>query len=202
MKRYAFVLILNLVPFLVLSNPVQSCVGRLLVIAVSNSTDQDIMGQMLATLINERTGTTVDIVRPGDVGKCHETVMNGEANIYINYIGMAWAGAGGSGQVDDPQKVYTLVAQRYKEEYAMIWLKPFGFQGPLVFKANGRKDHVSLAVPVATKDVLKKFPVLDRVINKLASRIDNNTMEELRKKAEREDVEQVVQQFLQSEKLI
>jgi glycine betaine/choline ABC-type transport system substrate-binding protein len=157
---------------------------------------------MLSVLINERTGTTVEIVQPGDVDRCHETVLNGKANIYISYIGMGSASTRGSGEVDDAQKVYTLVSQSYKEKFGMIWLKPFGFQGPLTLKTDDNNDGVSLAAPVTTKDVLKKFPVLDRLINKLGGRIDNNTIEELRKKAEGQDVETVVKEFLKAEGLI
>jgi glycine betaine/choline ABC-type transport system substrate-binding protein len=43
---------------------------------------------------------------------------------------------------------------------------------------------------------------LDRLINKLGGRIDNNTIEELRKKTEEQDVETVVREFLKTQKLI
>ena len=202
MKKKSFVLILGLIFCLVLPNPVHTCVGRLLIIAVSNSPDQVIMGQMLSILINERTGTTVEIIQPGDVQKCHETVLAEKANIYINYIGIGWASTGGSSKVNDPQKVYTLVSQSYKEKFGMVWLKPFGFSGPLTLGAKGKKDRATLAAPVSTKDVLRKFPVLDRVINKLGGRIDTHTMDELREKTEKQDVKEVVREFLKTQKLI
>jgi len=157
---------------------------------------------MLSVLINERTGTTVNIVQPGDLKRCHETVLKGKADIYINYIGMRRASTGGSTKVDDPQKVYTLVRQRYMEEFGMIWLKPFGFEGPLILEAGGKKDGATLAAPVTTKDVLRRFPVLDRLINKLGGRIDNNTMDELRKKTENEDIKEAVREFLKTQRLI
>ena len=202
MKKSSLFLVLSLVFCLALPNPVHTCVGRLLIVAVSDSTDQVIMGQMLSVLINERTGTTIEIVQPGDVDRCHETVLNGKANIYISYIGMGQAGTGGSGEVEDSQKVYTLVSRDYLERYGMVWLRPLGFQGPLTSGARAEKDHASLAVPITTKDVLKRFPVLDRVINKLAGRIDNDTIEKLRNKAEKQDLEKIVREFLKAEKLI
>ena len=202
MKSNSFVLILGFMFFLLLPNPLHACVGRILTIAVGNSTDQVIMGQMLSVLINERTGTTVNIVQPGDLKRCHETVLKGKADIYINYIGMRRASTGGSTKVDDPQKVYTLVRQRYMEEFGMIWLKPFGFEGPLILEAGGKKDGATLAAPVTTKDVLRRFPVLDRLINKLGGRIDNNTMDELRKKTENEDIKEAVREFLKTQNLI
>jgi glycine betaine/choline ABC-type transport system substrate-binding protein len=202
MKNNSFVLILGFMFVLLLSNPLQACVGRLLIVAVSDSRDQVIMGHMLSVLINERTGTTVNIIQPGDLKRCHETVLKGKADIYINYIGTGQAGKGGSSKVDDPQKLYTLVRQRYMENFGMIWLKPFGFQGPFNLEANPKKERATLAVPVTTKDVLRRFPVLDRLINKLGGRIDNNTMDELRGKTENEDIKEAVREFLKTQNLI
>ena len=202
MKRNSLVLISGFLFFLLLSNPGHSCVGRLLVVAVSNSTDQVIMGQMLSILINERTGTTVEIIQPGDLERCHETVLKGKADIYIAYIGLARAGTGGSSKTDDPQKVYTLVRQFYNEKFGMVWLKPFGFQGPLSLEANYKKNSTTLAAPVATKDVLRRFPILDRVINKLGGRINNSTMDELRKRTEKQDIKEAVREFLKAQRLI
>ena len=200
-KKYS-ILISGLIFFLLLANPLHACVGRILVVAVGDSIDQVIMGQMLSTLINERTGTTVEVVQSGNLQACHETVMQGNANIYINYVGIALAGAEGSNAIDEPQEAYVLVRQSYLNKYDMIWLKPFGFQGPLTLEAHHGKDDGTQAAPITTKDVLKKFPVLDRMINKLGGRVDNTIMEELIKKTEDQDVEKVVKDFLKSQKLI
>jgi len=202
-KRKSFAVILGVMFCLLLANPLQSCVGRLLVVAVNNSADQVIMGQMLSILINERTGTTVDIVQPGDVKACHEAVLKGEADIYVNYIGDGLALTGGECGGDDPQRVYTLVSQSFMERFGMVWLKPFGFKGPLTLKAHSdKKESGTLAAPVTTKDVLRKFPVLDRLINKLGGRIDDNIMAALRKKAEDQDVKEVARGFLKAHALI
>ena len=202
MKRNSLVLISGLLFLLFLSNPGHSCVGRLLVVAVSNSTDQVIMGQMLSILINERTGTTVEIIQPGDLERCHKTVLNGKADIYISYIGMGRASTGMSSEVHDPQEVYALVRQGYMEKFGMVWLKPFGFQGPLTPEANFKSERPTLAAPIATKDVLRRFPVLDRLINKLGGRIDANTMDELRKRTEQQDIKEAVREFLKAQRLI
>ena len=185
-----------------LSGAGHTCVGRILILATTNSPDQAVMGQMLATLINERTGTTVNFVQSSDMEKCREIVKKEEANIFIGYVDTAWANTGHADKIDDAQKAYTLVSQFYLDTYEMVWLKPFGYKGPVGADGNGNPGHTSLAAPVTTKDVLKKFPVLDRVINKLAGRIDDNTMDELTKKAETQPVEEVVREFLKEQKLI
>ena len=200
-KKY-FILIAGLLFFHLMVNPLLACKGRLLVVAVGDSIDQVIMGQMLSILINERTGTTVEIVQPGDIPACHEAVLQGKADIYINYVGLAGEGTEGANAVTEPQKAYILVSRSYMEKFGMVWLKPFGFQGPLTQTTPSGKDDGTLAAPVTTKDVIKKFPVLDRLINKLGGRVDNIAMEELRKKSENQDVETTVREFLKSRNLI
>lgn len=200
MKRNSLVVISGLILLLLTANSLHACVGRLLIVAVGDSMDQVIMGQMLSILINERTGTTVNTVQPGDLKRCHEAVLNGKADIYINYIGMGLAGKGRPNKVEDPQKVYTLVSQSYMEKFGMVWLKPFGFRGPLT--SNHVKDSTTLAAPVTTKEVLKKFPILDRLINKLGGRIDNKTIDELRGKTKNQDINDVVREFLKNQRLI
>jgi osmoprotectant transport system substrate-binding protein len=200
-KKY-FIIISGLILFHLLASPLLACKDRLLVVAVGDSIDQVIMGQMLSILINERTGTTVEIVQPGDIQANHEAVLQGKANIYINYVGMAGAGTEGSNALEDPQKAYILARRSYMEEFGMVWLKPFGFQGPLTQAAPSGKVNRTMAAPVTTKDVIKKFPILDRLINKLAGQVNNKTLEELRKKSENQDVEITVREFLTSHKLI
>ena len=200
-KKY-LILIAGLIFFHLLATPLLACKGRVLVLAVGDSIDQVIMGQMLSILINERTGTTVEIAQPGDIQASHEAVLQGKANIYINYLGMAEAGTEGPNALNEPQKAYILVSRSYMEKYGMVWLKPFGFQGPLPQAAPSGKVDGTLAVPVTTKDVIKQFPILDRLINKLAGQVDNKTLDELREKSENQDVEITVREFLTSHKLI
>lgn len=202
MKRKKNVLITLLAAFIILgaAGSVHTCVGRLLVIAVGDSADQAMMGEMLSVLINERTGTTVNILPLDGLEKCHEAVLKGKANIYINYIGMG-QDAGGA-EVNDPQKIYTLVRQAYQEKYGMVWLKPFGFEGPFQINSQTERINSSLAAPISTKEVLRKFPVLDRVINKLAGRIDDRTLDELVRKTTDAGVKDVVTEFLRGQKLI
>ena len=199
-KKY-LVLITGLLFLHLLATPLLACKGRLLVIAVDNSVDQAIMGQMLSVFINERTGTSVEIVQTENVQASHEMVLQGKAQIYITYVGMAGDGTEGSSSLDNPQRAYVLGSRSYMEKYGMVWLKPFGFQGPLAQAAPSEKVDTSLAVAVTTKDTIKKFPILDRLINKLAGRVDNNAIEELWKKSENQDVEITIREFLASRDL-
>jgi osmoprotectant transport system substrate-binding protein len=200
-KKY-FIIISGLILLHLLATPLLACKGRVLNLAVGNSTDQTIMAEMLAILINERTGTKVEIVQLENTEAAHEAVLHGLAEIYINYVGMAQAGTEGPNALNDPRKAYILASRSYNEKYDMIWLKPFGFQGPMAQAAPSGKVDRTLAAPITTKEVVKKFPILDRLINKLAGRVDNKTLEELREKSENQDVKITVREFLTSNKLI
>ena len=200
-KKY-FIIIAGLILLHLLATPLLACKGRVLNLAVGNSVDQAIMGQMMSILINERTGTTVKIVQLEDTKAAHDAVLHGLAEIYINYVGMAHSGTEGPNALDEPQKAYILASRSYNREFGMIWLKPFGFQGPMAQAAPSGEVDRTLAAPITTKDVIKKFPILDRLINKLAGRVDNKTLEELREKSENQDVEITVREFLTSHKLI
>jgi len=200
-KKY-FIIISGLILIHLLATPLLACKGRVLHLAVGNSVDQAIMGQMMSILINERTGTTVEIVQLEDINAAHEAVLHGLAEIYITYIGMAHSDTEGPNALDEPQKAYILASRSYNKKFDMVWLKPFGFQGPLPQEASSGKVDRTLAAPITTKEVVKKFPILDRLINKLAGRVDNKTLEELREKSENQDVEITVREFLTSHKLI
>ena len=201
MKKKSLLIALSFVFCLLSVHPPDCCVGRLLVIAVNGSADQVIMGEMLSVLINERTGTAVNIVQH-DTNAYHETVLEGKADIYISYVGVAQSGMEVPNNVDDPLEAYALVSRSYIERFGMVWLRPFGFRGPLTMDTDFKKEGRTLAAPVTTKEVLKKFPVLDRVINKLGSRIDDKTIGELMKNRENQDVKEVVKEFLKTQGLI
>jgi glycine betaine/choline ABC-type transport system substrate-binding protein len=171
-KKY-FIIISGIILLHLLATPLLACKGRLLNLAVGNSPDQLIMGKMLSIMINERTGTTVEIVQLEDIKA-----------------------------LEEPQKAYILASRSYNEKFDMIWLKPFGFQGPLSQATPSEKVDRTLAAPITTKEVIKKFPILDRLINKLAGQVDNKVIEELRKKSENQDVETLVREFLTARNLI
>ncbi|MCK5323436.1 MAG: hypothetical protein KAJ45_04785, partial [Desulfobulbaceae bacterium] len=128
--------------------------------------------------------------------------LEGKADIYLSYVGVAQAGMEVPNNVDDPLEAYALVSRSYIERFGMVWLRPFGFRGPLTMDTDFKKEGRTLAAPVTTKEVLKKFPVLDRVINKLGGRIDDKTIGELMKKRENQDVKEVVKEFLKTQGLI
>jgi glycine betaine/choline ABC-type transport system substrate-binding protein len=140
----------------------QSCVGRILTISVNDTIEQKVIGQLLATYITERTGTTVNMKTAQNEAICREQIKQGETDIMINYLTVGLAGMDDMKTSGNDQEDYGLVKQYYVENFDIVWLKPLGYKGG-VSNANG--ETVSLSVPVTSIEVLNRFPVVDRVIN-------------------------------------
>ncbi len=200
-KLFSIVSILFCLPLL--ASPAKSCVGRILTVAIFQSADQNVMGNMLSVFINERTGTTVLLKKVSTMADCFRLVKDGDADIFIGYIGASLPDkkqvlAGGS-----PEETYSLVKQYYRENFGMVWLKPYEYHGPIPVGSDGAGSKGSLACVVTTRKVLDRFPILDRVINKLSNRIDDNAMKELIASiASSGNAEQVVKAFLKKRNLI
>ncbi len=182
--------------------PAQSCVGRILTLSIDDTPEQKLVGQLLATYITERTGTTVNLTTVLDVKASEDLIEQCKADIFLNYIKVGMAGMENADTAADTQESYSLVKQYYLEKNNMVWLKPLGYKGPLQNAAVTNTGNVSLAVPVTTKDVLDRFPVLDRVINKLSGRVDDRTIQQLMQKAETDGIEVAVKGFLKAQNLI
>lgn len=176
---------------LTLTSTSYSCVGRILNLTVNDSPEQQLIAHIMATYITERTGTTVNIVNSSeDMG----TQCPGD--ICINYVKTGLSGMSSDDQGSDDQENYSLVKEYYIENENLVWLKPFGYKGPV------QQQDASLAVPVANRESLAKFPVLDRVINKLGNLIDDSSLEQLLQQTQSGDAESVAKDFLKTRNLI
>ncbi len=159
------------------------------------------MGAILSVYINERTGTTVKLTHPGDIQACHQAVLSGQANMYINYLKPAERILGLKKTENNPQRLYVLVSQGFLDRFKLVWLKPLGYKGPLTSSLTPGKD-ASLAAPVVSVETLRKFPVLDRLINKLGGRIDSNTLEGLEGSTKGQGTKKAARDFLKALRLI
>ncbi|CAK8715033.1 ABC-type glycine betaine transport system substrate-binding domain-containing protein [Candidatus Electronema halotolerans] len=175
------------------ASPGHSCVGRILNFSIDGSPEQKAAGQLMATYINERTGTTVNLVEnsPTEDGSCPA-----DTDICIQYLKPALDGMG-SEQPQDEQEAYSRAKEYYLENKQMVWLKPFSFKGPV------QQADSSIAVPVSPRASLTKFPVLDRVINKLSGMITDDALQEMMNNLQgSSDPAVAAKEFLKSRKLI
>lgn len=172
-------------------SPGQSCVGRVLNLTIDGSAEQKAVGQLMATYINERTGTTVTLVenQQSADGTC-------ATDVCIQYLKPALAGIGGD-QPQDEKEGYAKGKEFYLENKSIVWLKPFAFKGPVANQAEA-----SIAIPVSPREALGKFPVLDRVINKLSGMVSDSLVQEMIQKSQGADPAAAAKELLKAQKLI
>lgn len=173
--------------------PTPACVGKTLHIASSGTVQQDILANALATLIGERTGTTVKVDRFASPRAAHDALGKADLDIIVEYTGRARSEVLKKPAIAESAALLEAVRAEYNQDLNLVWLAPFGFSDG----ANGE------AAPVARKDTLKKFPALARLINKLGSLIDAATMAKLEGQVKGgKPAAEVARTFLKESKLI
>lgn len=138
-----------------------ACVGKTLVIGSLSSPNDQLLAQMMAVMINERTGTTVNVVYFDDQQKLYAALEKKEINIISENTGRALQKLGKEVS-GDANAVYSSVKEAYKSQLRLIMLKPFS----KVEEAAGDKPYVDVAV--IAEAILIDYPALPRVIEKLA----------------------------------
>ncbi len=90
--------------------------------------EQRIVGEMMAQLIEDRTGLTVE--RKFDLGSTqivHAALAQGEIDLYAEYTGTALMEILKHELMTDPAEVFALVARDYRRRFECEWLPAFGF---------------------------------------------------------------------------
>ncbi len=99
-----------------------------IVVGCYNSSEQIILGNMLATLIEKNTNLKVKTdLNLGGSGLAYSALKSGEIDMYPEYTGMSLVGIMKKAPINDPAKAYKVVSDYYIKNYGITWLKPFGF---------------------------------------------------------------------------
>jgi len=175
-----------------------ACVGKTLVVGALDTPQQQVLANMLAILIGERTGTTVKVVPAASHAAAHEALLRADLDMYVEYTGIGQVQILGAAPIADQAALYKAVKERYNQELNLVWLEPFGFADQKLAPAG----TVAEAVPVVRKDTLKKFPALARLINKLGGTIDLATMQKLEGGVSGGNAKDVARKFLKENRLI
>jgi len=173
-----------------------ACVGKTLIIGTLNTPDESLLAQMMAVIINERTGTTVNVEFFDTQEQLQEAVKKREVNIYTENTGRAMQQLGMK-EEGDTQTVYDTVKEAYRNQLHLVMLKPFGeLQG-------GMNDKPYLYVPVVAEGILVDYPALPRVINKLAAVAEDKKFTKVLAGVESGDKpSQVARDFLKKKRFI
>lgn len=177
--------------------PAKSCVGRILTLSVEDSAEQKLVGEILATFITERTGTTVNVVAAPDGGAGTAQADQCQGDICIKYLNAGIAGLDQEVKAAAAQESLDLVRRYYLENKGLVWMRPLGYLGPQVSGDKG-----SPAVPVVSKEALDRFPLLDRLLSKLGERLDDETLHRLIQEAEAREAKLISKEFLKTQNLI
>ncbi len=90
--------------------------------------EQLILGEMMAQLIEARTGLRVErLLNLGGTMIVHGALERGEIDLYPEYTGTALTAILKREAVSDPNEAFRIVSEAYGNQFAAEWLKPFGF---------------------------------------------------------------------------
>jgi len=97
-------------------------------IGAKNFTEQLMLGELMAQLIEARTDLRVDRrFNLGGTMICHGALKSGEIDLYAEYTGTALTAILKQPVIADPSRTYKKVAREYRHRFAAEWLRPFGF---------------------------------------------------------------------------
>jgi glycine betaine/choline ABC-type transport system substrate-binding protein len=173
-----------------------ACVGRILTVGIVNSVNETLLAELVSVLINERTGTTVNIKFFDSWEEIYEAVKKEEIGIVIENTDHAlqMLNLKSSG---DKKTDYNTSKKEFRERFNLIWLKPFGF----ITTENGKEQRYYAAV--ITQDVLINFPALPRVVNKLRDITGDRRFKKILKSVKSgSKTKRVARDFLKKKKLI
>ncbi len=204
MKKFKVLLALLFTISFCLPQASMACVGKTIVIGSKDeSKTQRMVGEIIAMLIQERTGTSVKLVSYKNAAECRKAILDADIDIYVEYVGSALTEVLKIDNITDEKKAFKTVKDQYKEKFNLVWLASYGFDNPegLLSKYQG-KGIPTAAAPVVRKDTLKKFPALHRLLKKLTGKITNKTLDGLIKKLDGDNYKKIARNFLRSNRLI
>ncbi|MEJ2696760.1 MAG: glycine betaine ABC transporter substrate-binding protein [Candidatus Sulfobium sp.] len=97
-------------------------------IGAKHFTEQEILGEMMAQLIEARTD--IKVVRKLNLGGtmvCFDALRTGDIDLYPEYTGTGLVNILKKKTERDPDRAYRTVKSLFKKRYDLVWLRPFGF---------------------------------------------------------------------------
>lgn len=97
-------------------------------IGSKNFTEQLILGELMAQLIETKTDLKVERrFNLGGTMICHGALENGGIDLYAEYTGTALSAILNRPVISDPTQAYNTVSREYRKLFNVEWLQPFGF---------------------------------------------------------------------------
>lgn len=103
-----------------------------------NFTEQDILGEILATWIERTTDLPAERkLHLGGTFVCHRGLTTGEIDVYVEYTGTGLTAILEREPAQDPDSVYRIVDRAYRERWGLDWTAPLGFENTFVILVRG-----------------------------------------------------------------
>lgn len=103
-------------------------------------TEQEILGEMVALLLEERTA--LDVERRLNLGGtmiCISALEAGDLDVYVEYTGTGLVTILNREMIPDPDESYNVVREVFEEEKDLVWLEPLGFNNS--YTLTMRQEH-------------------------------------------------------------
>lgn len=143
---------------------------NIIVIGSKNSTEQLILGELLAQHIQANTNLKVERkLKLGDTFVSHNALNNGEIDAYVEYTGTAFTAILKNEPISNPQEVYQLTKQKYEQNFNLEVMPPLGFNNTFAILIRGedaRKLQVQTISQVAPKTPLWRAGFADEFLER------------------------------------
>ncbi|SLK34484.1 Putative ABC transporter [Mycobacteroides abscessus subsp. abscessus] len=124
-----------------------------------NFTEQEIMVYVMGHLIEEHTDIQVNYESfLGGTAPAFEGVNTGNYDMYMEYTGTGLLSILKEDMVSDPDEAYDIVKKKFKEDYNLVWLEPFGFNN--TYTLTLRKEDAEKYNIKTISDLKKMAPEL------------------------------------------
>ena len=109
-----------------------------IVIGSKNFSEQVILGELLAQHLEKQTGLEIDRrLNLGGTFICHEGIIAGQLDIYVEYTGTALAAILEEPPINEPATVLARVRDVYRDEFGIEWTEPLGFGNTFAILVRG-----------------------------------------------------------------
>ncbi len=113
-------------------------------IGSKNFTEQEILGELIAQLLERGTDLRVQR-RFGLSGTdiCHTALMSGELDCYVEYTGTGLLDILKREVISNPDRAYRAVAAGYRRQFDLEWLPPIGFNNSyaIAVRADNAQEY-------------------------------------------------------------
>lgn len=108
-----------------------------IVICSKDFSEQLILAEILANHIEAKTEIKVERKLNLGGNLCHQSLVAGKVDLYVEYTGTAFANILKQKPISDPKKVYAYLQQEYPQQFQSEWIEPLGFNNTFAMIIRG-----------------------------------------------------------------